>query len=58
MIPEEEDDLWHTYNLISVGDSVRAVTVRYTIVPYTLFLVLFSFNYSLRVVNVEIISDN
>ena len=53
MIPEEEDDLWHTYNLISVGDSVRAVTVRYTIVPFTLFLVLFSFNYSLRVVNVE-----
>ncbi|XP_078434089.1 eukaryotic release factor 1 (eRF1) family protein [Wolffia australiana] len=28
IIPEEEDDMWHAYNLISVGDSVMAVTVR------------------------------
>eukprot|EP00002_Diphylleia_rotans_P003804 TRINITY_DN1269_c0_g1_i4.p1 TRINITY_DN1269_c0_g1~~TRINITY_DN1269_c0_g1_i4.p1 ORF type:complete len:394 (+),score=98.42 TRINITY_DN1269_c0_g1_i4:77-1258(+) len=26
--PEENEDLWHCYNLISVGDSVRSVTVR------------------------------
>ncbi|XP_057547176.1 protein PELOTA 1 [Amaranthus tricolor] len=28
MIPEEADDLWMAYNLIAVGDSVLAVTVR------------------------------
>ncbi|WOL17941.1 protein PELOTA 1 isoform X3 [Canna indica] len=28
VIPEEDDDMWHVYNLISVGDSVQAVTVR------------------------------
>ncbi|KAL5998546.1 hypothetical protein ACLOJK_009489 [Asimina triloba] len=28
MIPEESDDLWHVYNLVSPGDSVFAVTVR------------------------------
>ncbi|XP_058102575.1 protein PELOTA 1 isoform X2 [Magnolia sinica] len=28
MIPEEVDDLWHSYNLVSPGDSVLAVTVR------------------------------
>ncbi|XP_020526565.1 protein PELOTA 1 isoform X3 [Amborella trichopoda] len=28
MIPEEPDDLWHVYNLVSQGDRVMAVTVR------------------------------
>lgn len=28
MIPEEDDDMWHAYNLIAVGDTVLAVTVR------------------------------
>ncbi|XP_077212036.1 eukaryotic release factor 1 (eRF1) family protein isoform X2 [Tasmannia lanceolata] len=28
VIPEESDDLWHAYNLISKGDTVLAVTVR------------------------------
>ncbi|XP_020571768.1 protein PELOTA 1 isoform X1 [Phalaenopsis equestris] len=28
IIPEEEDDMWHAYNLISAGDLVQAVTVR------------------------------
>lgn len=28
IVPEEEDDMWHSYNLIAVGDSVMAVTVR------------------------------
>ncbi|KAI0510479.1 hypothetical protein KFK09_011081 [Dendrobium nobile] len=28
IIPEEEDDMWHAYNLISEGDLVQAVTVR------------------------------
>ncbi|VAH37506.1 unnamed protein product [Triticum turgidum subsp. durum] len=28
LLPEEEDDLWHAYNLIAVGDSLQAVTVR------------------------------
>lgn len=28
VVPEEDDDMWHAYNLICVGDSVLAVTVR------------------------------
>ncbi|KAL0918683.1 hypothetical protein M5K25_010706 [Dendrobium thyrsiflorum] len=28
IIPEEDDDMWHAYNLISEGDLVQAVTVR------------------------------
>ncbi|KAK4875247.1 hypothetical protein RN001_011669 [Aquatica leii] len=26
--PEEPEDMWHAYNLISVGDSVRSTTIR------------------------------
>ena len=29
MVAEESEDLWLAYNLISEGDSVLAVTVRY-----------------------------
>lgn len=28
MIPVDDDDMWHAYNLIAVGDTVMAVTVR------------------------------
>jgi len=28
MTPEEPEDMWHVYNLITVGDSIRATTVR------------------------------
>lgn len=28
LIPEDPEDMWHAYNLISEGDSVRASTVR------------------------------
>ncbi|XP_046591515.1 protein pelota isoform X2 [Neodiprion lecontei] len=28
LIPEEPEDLWHAYNLISEGDSVRGSTIR------------------------------
>eukprot|EP01117_Protostelium_nocturnum_P002069 TRINITY_DN1270_c0_g1_i1.p1 TRINITY_DN1270_c0_g1~~TRINITY_DN1270_c0_g1_i1.p1 ORF type:complete len:400 (+),score=74.60 TRINITY_DN1270_c0_g1_i1:133-1332(+) len=28
LIPEEPEDMWHAYNLISKGDSVRSTTVR------------------------------
>ncbi|XP_074573003.1 protein PELOTA 1 [Curcuma longa] len=28
IVPEEDDDMWHVYNLICIGDSVQAVTVR------------------------------
>lgn len=28
MIPEEEEDMWHIYNLLTKGDSVRASTIR------------------------------
>ncbi|KAM9462820.1 protein pelota homolog [Clarias gariepinus] len=28
LIPEEAEDMWHTYNLIQVGDSLRASTIR------------------------------
>jgi len=28
LVPEEEEDMWHAYNIISVGDSLRATTIR------------------------------
>jgi protein pelota len=28
LLPEEPEDMWHTYNLIMVGDRVRASTIR------------------------------
>lgn len=28
LIPEEPEDMWHAYNLISEGDSVRSTTIR------------------------------
>lgn len=28
LIPEESEDMWHAYNLIAEGDSVRASTIR------------------------------
>lgn len=31
LIPEEPEDMWHAYNLICEGDSVRASTVRYRV---------------------------
>lgn len=29
LYPENEEDMWHTYNLIMKGDRVRSTTVRY-----------------------------
>ena len=29
LIPENPEDMWHAYNLISQGDTVRASTIRY-----------------------------
>ena len=31
LVPEEMEDMWHIYNLIAVGDYVRASTIRYDI---------------------------
>ena len=28
LIPEEEEDMWHAYNVIAPGDSLRATTIR------------------------------
>lgn len=28
LIPEEAEDIWHAYNLISEGDTVRSTTIR------------------------------
>lgn len=28
MIPEESEDMWHAYNLIGVGDLIKASTIR------------------------------
>uniref|UniRef100_A0A8C2WPB2 Pelota mRNA surveillance and ribosome rescue factor n=1 Tax=Cyclopterus lumpus TaxID=8103 RepID=A0A8C2WPB2_CYCLU len=27
LMPEEAEDMWHTYNLLQVGDSLRASTI-------------------------------
>lgn len=29
LIPEEAEDVWHAYNLVAVGDSVRSTTIRW-----------------------------
>ena len=31
---EEPEDLWHVYNLIMVGDKLRATTIRYVLSPH------------------------
>lgn len=28
LIPEEAEDMWHAYNLVAVGDSLRSTTIR------------------------------
>uniref|UniRef100_A0AAY3ZT66 Protein pelota homolog n=1 Tax=Denticeps clupeoides TaxID=299321 RepID=A0AAY3ZT66_9TELE len=28
LVPDEAEDMWHTYNLLQVGDSLRASTIR------------------------------
>ncbi|XP_013792094.2 protein pelota homolog [Limulus polyphemus] len=28
IIPEESEDMWHAYNLVAEGDSLRASTIR------------------------------
>ncbi|KAK6968097.1 protein pelota [Biomphalaria glabrata] len=28
LVPEEPEDMWHTYNLVSVGDTIRSTTIR------------------------------
>jgi len=28
LVPEESEDMWHAYNLIAKGDSVRSTTIR------------------------------
>ena len=28
LIPEEAEDMWHAYNLVAVGDSVRSTAIR------------------------------
>uniref|UniRef100_A0A668SQ54 Protein pelota homolog n=1 Tax=Oreochromis aureus TaxID=47969 RepID=A0A668SQ54_OREAU len=28
LVPEEAEDMWHTYNLLQVRDSLRASTIR------------------------------
>ena len=30
LIPEEPEDMWHAYNLVTVGDSIKSTTIRYT----------------------------
>ena len=28
LIPEEPEDMWHAYNLVTKGDSVKSTTIR------------------------------
>ena len=28
LIPEESEDMWHLYNLVSSGDSLKSTTIR------------------------------
>jgi len=36
LIPEEAEDMWHAYNLVTVGDTLRSTTIRYNGVQYYL----------------------
>ncbi len=29
LVPEDNEDMWHVYNLIQKGDSLKATTIRY-----------------------------
>lgn len=44
MVAEDSDDLWYAYNLVATGDSVMAVTFRYSLLsvptPFLAFMVL------------------
>jgi protein pelota len=31
LVPDESEDMWHAYNLIAIGDQVRASTVRFAV---------------------------
>ena len=35
LIPEEPEDMWHAYNLVTKGDSVKSTTIRYLVRNYT-----------------------
>ena len=28
LIPEEAEDMWHAYNLVAVGDTLKSTTIR------------------------------
>ena len=28
LVPDEAEDMWHAYNLIAVGDRLKATTIR------------------------------
>lgn len=28
LIPEEPEDMWHAYNLVTLGDSIKSTTIR------------------------------
>lgn len=28
MVPEEAEDMWHAYNIIAIGDQIKASTIR------------------------------
>jgi protein pelota len=29
LLPEQEEDMWHAFNLIAVGDRLKASAIRY-----------------------------
>jgi len=49
LVPENTEDMWHAYNLISEGDFVSCSTIRYIQVLYFLNNISFNFNQYHRV---------
>ena len=43
LVPEEMEDMWHIYNLIAVGDYVRASTIRQELSELQLLFILTDF---------------
>jgi len=40
LVPENTEDMWHAYNLISEGDFVSCSTIRYIEIYIAFFLII------------------
>jgi len=36
LIPEEPEDMWHAYNLVTAGDSIKSTTIRFGLIIHAI----------------------